>query len=132
MPEVDHLGHRSLAEGHLGRVLVQHQRGGLAVEVGPARERVAQVLVARHVGEDPQLDLAVVGRDQASGPAPPATNARRIRRPSGVRIGMFWRFGSDDDRRPVAATAWWNVVWSRSSAAISVGSASTYVERSFV
>ena len=46
---------------------------------------------------------------------------------------MFWRFGSDDDRRPVDATAWWNVVWSRpSGSAISVGSASTYVERSFV
>ena len=34
----------------------------------------------------------------------PATNAWRIRRPSGVRIGMFWRFGSDDESRPVAAT----------------------------
>ena len=45
---------------------------------------------------------------------------------------MFWRFGSDEDSRPVAATAWWNVVWSRPSAAIRVGSASTYVERSFV
>ena len=29
---------------------------------------------------------------------------------------MFWRFGSDDDSRPVAATAWWNVVWRRPSA----------------
>ena len=124
-PEVDHLGHRPLAEGHVGRVLVEHPRRGLAVDVGAARERVAQVLVARDVGEDPQLDLAVVGGDAASGPAPPATNARRIRRPSGVRIGMFWRFGSDDDSRPVAATAWWNVVWRRPSAAISVGSAST-------
>jgi hypothetical protein len=27
-------------------------------------------------------------------------NARRMRRPSAVRIGMFCRFGSDDDRRP--------------------------------
>ena len=63
-PEVDHLGHRPLAERHLGRVLVEHQRRGLAVEVGVAGERVAQVLVARHVGEDPQLDLAVVGGDQ--------------------------------------------------------------------
>ena len=26
---------------------------------------------------------------------------------------MFWRFGSDDDSRPVAATAWWNVVCRR-------------------
>ena len=46
---------------------------------------------------------------------------------------MFWRFGSDDDRRPVDATAWWNVVWRPAvRSAISVGSASTYVERSFV
>ena len=29
-----------------------------------------------------------------------------MRRPSGVRMGMFCRFGSDEDRRPVAATAW--------------------------
>ena len=42
-----------------------------------------------------------------------------MRRPSGVRIGMFWRFGSDDDRRPVEATAWWNVVCSRPSSAMS-------------
>ena len=43
---------------------MEDERGGLAVEVGAARERVAQVLVARDVGEDPQLDLAVVGGDQ--------------------------------------------------------------------
>src|SRR6267154_1689736 len=36
--------------------------------------------------------------------APPgATNARRIASPRGVRTGMFCRFGSDDDSRPVAA-----------------------------
>ena len=63
-PEVDHLGHRPLAEGDVGRVLVEHERGRLAVEVGLAGERVAQVLVARHVGEDAQLDLAVVGGHQ--------------------------------------------------------------------
>ena len=45
---------------------------------------------------------------------------------------MFWRLGSDDESRPVAATAWWNVVCSRPSEAISAGSASMYVERSFV
>jgi hypothetical protein len=83
------------------------------------------------VGNDPQLDLRVVRRDQRR-LGVSATNARRMRRPRGVRIGMFCRFGSDDDRRPVAATAWWKVVCRRPSAAISVGSASTYVERSFV
>ena len=36
------------------------------------------------------------------------------------------------DVQPVEATAWWNVVCRRPSSAISVGSASTYVERSFV
>ncbi len=55
-----------------------------------------------------------------------------MRRPRSVRIGMFWRFGSDDERRPVAATAWWNVVCRRPSDAMSAGSASMYVERSFV
>ena len=39
-------------------------------------------------------------------------------RPSSVRTGMFWRFGSVEDSRPVAATVWLNVVWIRPSAAI--------------
>ena len=34
-------------------------------------------------------------------------NARRISRPSSVRIGMFCRFGSVLDSRPVAATVCW-------------------------
>ena len=40
-------------------------------------------------------------------------NARRISRPSGVRIGMFCRLGSLLLRRPVAATAWLKQVWTR-------------------
>ena len=40
-------------------------------------------------------------------------NARRISRPSSVRIGMFCRFGSLLLRRPVAATAWLNDVCTR-------------------
>src|SRR3546814_7447836 len=32
-----------------------------------------------------------------------ATKAWRIWRPTSVRIGMFWRLGSVDDRRPVCA-----------------------------
>ena len=40
-------------------------------------------------------------------------NARRISRPAAVRMGMFWRLGSDDDRRPVAAIVCWNEVWMR-------------------
>ena len=35
-----------------------------------------------------------------------------MRRPSSVRMGMFWRFGSTEERRPVEATACWNVVCS--------------------
>jgi hypothetical protein len=31
--------------------------------------------------------------------------ARRMARPSSVRIGMFCRFGSDDDSRPVEVEA---------------------------
>jgi len=45
-----------------------------------------------------------------------------------VRMGMFWRFGFDHDRRPVAAPAWLKVVCSRWIAgSISAGRASTYV-----
>ena len=36
----------------------------------------------------------------------PALKARRIRWPSSVRIGMFIRFGFDDESRPVAVLAW--------------------------
>ena len=55
-----------------------------------------------------------------------------MRRDSSVRIGMFWRFGSDDESRPVAAPPWWKVVWMRPSrGSTSSGSASTYVPFSF-
>jgi hypothetical protein len=57
------------------------------------------------VGHDAQLDLRIVRRQQLV--AGLATNAWRMRRPSAVRIGMFCRFGSLDDSRPVAATACW-------------------------
>ena len=30
-------------------------------------------------------------------------------------MGMFCRFGSVEESRPVAATVWWNVVWIRPS-----------------
>ena len=38
-------------------------------------------------------------------------NACRILRPSGVRMGIFWRLGSLLERRPVAVTVWLNEVW---------------------
>ncbi len=52
-------------------------------------------------------------------------NARRMRRPSSSRTGMFWRLGLADDRRPVAVTAWLNEVCMRPVAGFtSWGSAS--------
>ena len=56
---------------------------------------------------------------------------RRISRPASVRMGMFWRFGSEDERRPVAATVWLNFAWIRPSASASSGSESAYVPFSF-
>ncbi len=54
------------------------------------------------------------------------TKPRRISRPNVVRIGMFWRLGSEEESRPVAATAWLKVVWMRFVAGLtSAGSAST-------
>ncbi len=102
-PEVDHLGHRALAEGHLGRVLVEHERGRLAVEVGVAGEGVPEVLVARHVGQDPQLDLAVVGGDEGQvvgarhegAPDPPAER-RPDRDVLEVRVGRGQAPGRGD------------------------------------
>ena len=45
----------------------------------------------------------------------PTTNVSRMRRPSAVRTGMFCRFGSVEDSRPVRAMVWLNVVWMRPS-----------------
>ena len=63
-PEVDHLGHRALVRRDRRRVLLEHARGRLAVDVGAPREGLPQVHVARDVGQDAQLDLAVVGGQQ--------------------------------------------------------------------
>ena len=58
-------------------------------------------------------------------------NALRISRPASVRIGMFWRFGSDEESRPVAATVCRNEEWTRPCASAIAGRASTYVPFSF-
>ena len=63
-PEVDHLGDVALVLRQLGGILAEHLRGRRCVDVLVARERLAQARLAGDVGEDPQLDLAVVGRDQ--------------------------------------------------------------------
>ena len=46
------------------RVHAEHLGRGRAVDVLAARERLAQLRLARDVREDPQLDLRVVGREQ--------------------------------------------------------------------
>ena len=69
-----------------------------------AREGGHEPLVAGDVREDAQLDLRVVGAEQQLA-GRRARRRARMRRPSSVRIGMFWRFGSVHERRPVAATA---------------------------
>ena len=78
-------------------------------------ERLDQRGVLREVRHDAQLDLRVVGREQdrASGRKSRATKQRRIALPRSVRTGMFCRFGSCDDSRPVAATVWLKFVWMR-------------------
>ena len=48
-------------------------------------------------------------------------------RPSSVRIGMFCRFGSVEESRPVAAMVWLNVVWMRPSSATVFNRPSTVV-----
>jgi hypothetical protein len=58
-------------------------------------------------------------------------NALRICRPSSERIGMFCRFGFDEESLPVAATVWLKDVCSRPSFSSTIlGRASRYVELS--
>ena len=95
----------------VGGVLLEHPRRGLAVDVRPALEGLLEVHVARHVGQDAQLDLGVV-RGEQHAVRSPATNAWRI----GAQLGpdgdvLEVRVGGDS--RPVAATACWNVVCRR-------------------
>ena len=83
------------------------------MEVGTARERVAEVLVARDVGEDPQLDLAVVGGDQGEvrgagheRPPDPPAERRPDRDVLEVRVGRREAPGRRDglvERRVEAA-----------------------------
>ena len=61
----------------------------------------------REVRQQAQLDLGVVRDDEAASPRR-GTKPRRISSPRGVRTGMFCRFGSVDESRPVAAPVWLN------------------------
>ena len=87
-------------------------------------EDLPQHVLAGDVGEDAQLDLVVVGGEQAH-----ARARRRSRRgpgrPISERIGMFWRFGLVLESRPVVVATWLKVVWMRPvSGSIRPGSAS--------
>lgn len=81
------------------------------MDVFAAAEGFDERLLAAEVGQNSELDLGVVGREEA--PAGSGTKASRIRRPSSVRMGMFWRLGEAEESRPVAVTSWLKDVWIR-------------------
>lgn len=94
------------------------------MDVEAVEERLPEFRYVGDVGQDAQLDLGVVGRQDpmAVGGDEGGTDAA----PSSVRTGMFWRFGSLEERRPVVVAASEKVVWIRSvprSAATSSASA---------
>ena len=73
------------------------------MDVEALAEGVPQLRDIGDLGQEPQLDLRVVGGHELV--AGRGDEARRILRPSSLRIGMFCRFGSDDDSRPVGVAA---------------------------
>jgi len=88
---------------------------------GPAGERATRPVVGE-VGEDPQLDLRVVGREQA---APGIGDEGAAHLASvGRAHGTFCRFGASLEIRPVVVASWLKVAWTRPSGPISGGSAS--------
>ena len=97
--EVDRLG----AAAHFGRHVLdrhaEHFRRRHGVNVEAVAERLAQRR-CRRSRRAAAARSANSRRRRACGRGS-AMKARRILRPSSVRIGMFCRFGSDDDSRPV-------------------------------
>ena len=69
----------------------------------PVLERLLQLRNVGDMGQQAQLDLRIVGGHQLH--AGRGDEGARILRPSSVRTGMFCRFGSDDDSRPVDVAA---------------------------
>ena len=73
-------------------------------------ERLDEPLVTGEVRHDAHLDLRVVGREKRlerrAVAVFPRTNAERISRPTAVLTGMFCRFGSLDEMRPVLVPVW--------------------------
>ena len=103
--EVDGLGGPALLGSDQLGSHAEDEGGRGAVDILAAGERLLEGRVFGEVREHPQFDLRIVGREQDVMPGS-ATNARRTSRPSSVRTGMFCRLGSEEERRPVAATAW--------------------------
>ena len=85
--------------------------GGALVHVLACGKRRAQDFVARGVGQNAQVDLGVIRREQfialGRDESPPNLLAQ------GLRMGMFCRFGSRLERRPVAVPVWSKWVWTR-------------------
>ncbi len=86
--EVDRLGAAPRVAVDLAKQFLR----GHAVNIGPARKCLLERGHIGHVRGEAQFDLAVIGGKN---------DASRICRPISVRIGMFCRFGSVEDRRPV-------------------------------
>ena len=98
-----------------GHVLLGHAedlRRHRGVNVAVLGEGLPQLLVAAEVGQQPQLDLRVVGRQQQPALARAGTPGGSAG-PCSRRTGMFCRFGSLELSRPVAATVWLNEAWTR-------------------
>lgn len=60
--------------------------------------------VLRQVGRQAQLDLGIIETEQRI--AFSGHESGSDFRPSSVRVGMFCKLGSVEERRPVAATLW--------------------------
>ena len=103
----------------------ENLRGDGGVDVAVLGEGAGQLVVGAEVGEQPQLDLRVVGGQQRP-PLGRAGTPGGSAGPARVRAGMFCKFGSLELSRPVAATVWLNDVWTRPvSGFTSAGRAST-------
>ena len=85
----------------LGRE-VKNLHGCGHVDVLSLFKDLKQTWVLRQMRQNTRLDLAIVGAEQMMSVG--AMKASRMRRPSSPLTGMFWRLGSVDERRPVAAT----------------------------
>lgn len=76
---------------------------GRGVDILPGSKRLDHVRVLRDMRKHTQFDLRVIRVDQHMLRVG-RDDIRRNSRPSSVRTGMFCRFGSVEDSRPVAVT----------------------------